>query len=694
VKRLALAQSFLLVSLFEHIVLLKKRISTRFLYTPANEKKHTIYYKMKSDASSDRTHELLFCRKRLLGGTVTMMQHIHVGILFCCLFSHQGSTTATRVYAFATAPHLLKVSSQHHAGWGTIINTSSRTAAFFSSTNNNRKRIMCPATTEATDIPVSSEFQTSKRRTVELANQDLEDDDYQGFVRAPLKFIGPYPCLALEFPNLSTPKQRQSDKCGIALDFVLDTAANTNTIAEAIAQELQLERIGIAPGGVGAGGAISAGRIYNLGDCQIDLPKNLPLEVRQYYRPHRVVSSKLEEAKKTTVTNGEREGGDAFDMTVTSAPDNGDAVLLEETTMADESELMEVVLLEEPRPFLFMTNLSASSLPLAAPGSAGLLSNAFLNVFQGGVEFEWHSKELSFPPSPKQHHNNSMDVTDAKASAQSGGGDIDIDAPSTNVTVVVPPSVTFHSTQRTIDNFDKLTAVPIHILKTTNLPSVDISFNHGNGQSTTSPPMIRALLDTGSPITVMNAEAAKMAGIETVEILTSMMEEEDSSPKKKKKGGWNNPLSNMFKGGASDEITTAKARALQRGDLLLVGTGGSGKPTELLKSKSAVSISVQGEGDGAGTVACALTTLTRQPTSIYVGDLPGMKVLGELSASGMILETTTAGAGVNNGDSDTTSASASTDNRQAAAPAVILGMDVLRQMNRMVYTPTMVYFDT
>jgi len=47
--------------------------------------------------------------------------------------------------------------------------------------------------------------------------------------------------------------------------------------------------------------------------------------------------------------------------------------------------------------------------------------------------------------------------------------------------------------------------------------------------------------------------------------------------------------------------------------------------------------------------------------SIFVGDLPGLDVLGNL------------------GEDD--------------APNAILGMDVLRQLDRMVYTPQTVYFD-
>jgi hypothetical protein len=56
-------------------------------------------------------------------------------------------------------------------------------------------------------------------------------------VRVPLKYIGPYPCLSLRFPDLATNSQRVRNATGISLDFVLDTAANINTIQQQVAQE-------------------------------------------------------------------------------------------------------------------------------------------------------------------------------------------------------------------------------------------------------------------------------------------------------------------------------------------------------------------------------------------------------------------------------------------------------------------------
>ena len=57
---------------------------------------------------------------------------------------------------------------------------------------------------------------------------------------------------------------------GVTLDFVLDTAANTNTINAQVAGPtsqggLELEQVGAIAGGVGAGGALGGGATFMLG---------------------------------------------------------------------------------------------------------------------------------------------------------------------------------------------------------------------------------------------------------------------------------------------------------------------------------------------------------------------------------------------------------------------------------------------
>ena len=61
--------------------------------------------------------------------------------------------------------------------------------------------------------------------------------------KALLRWVGPYPTLALRFPDLATPAQRERGEQGVTLEFVVDTAATVTTIAAVVAAELALERV-------------------------------------------------------------------------------------------------------------------------------------------------------------------------------------------------------------------------------------------------------------------------------------------------------------------------------------------------------------------------------------------------------------------------------------------------------------------
>ena len=220
---------------------------------------------------------------------------------------------------------------------------------------------------------------------VSALQEDLDNEEESTSVTSFLKFIGPYPCLPLRFPNLATSSQRERNVTGISLDFVIDTAANTNTINGQVAQELSLESIGQALPGYGASGALPGAETYLLGDATLDMPMN----------------------------------------------------------------------------DLFMTNLTASALPVSNPAAAGLLGVAFLNCFQGGVKFEW------------------------------GGG---IDGRE--------PFITFYGQEEDVkDQIRSKTKVDIEVLDNILLPTVKLNVN---GVS------IPALIDTGSPVTVLNEAAAAL----------------------------------------------------------------------------------------------------------------------------------------------------------------------------------------
>ncbi|KAL9183504.1 hypothetical protein ACHAXT_004360 [Thalassiosira profunda] len=167
---------------------------------------------------------------------------------------------------------------------------------------------------------------TRRSSSVQVDGTEVENETV---VKSPLRFLGPYPTMPLRFPNLATSSQRERNVTGVSLDWVLDTAANVNTINAQVAMELQLEKVGEAPRGVGAAGGIVGGDTFMLGDCAIDVMKK--------------------------------------------AQDDADEI-------EEDSDI-------------FMKELTASALPVASPAAAGLLGLAFFYCFDGGVEFRWGNAE-------------------------------------------------------------------------------------------------------------------------------------------------------------------------------------------------------------------------------------------------------------------------------------------------------------
>jgi hypothetical protein len=230
-----------------------------------------------------------------------------------------------------------------------------------------------------------------------------------------------------------------------------------------------------------------------------------------------------------------------------------------------------------------MEGLTASALPVASPAAAGLLSLPFFYCFEGGVEFQW----------------------DTRQEAQQ-----------------YPPSVTFYGTPKESAAVrQNMTAVALEELPVTHLPSVKLRINGV---------VMDALFDTGSPITVLNAQAAKQAG------LTTAMDKSSSK----------NKSSNLFSGFMNKfQEAQVTAQAAARGDILsIAGTGG--ERIDLLKSESKVDIrlpSFESEGDASVHFGSR---------HVYVGNIPGLAALNGL------------------GDD--------------SPPAAVLGMDVLRSRPKML----------
>jgi hypothetical protein len=210
-------------------------------------------------------------------------------------------------------------------------------------------------------------------------------------VVAPLVYIGPYPCLGLEFPHLN-PKHNK-------IHFVVDTGANVNSISKDLANKLDLsivkkkEDIPLL-GSAGAGGSLPAGDFVMLGDCQLSgMPK------------------------------------------------------------AQEN-------------ITFMTNLTAAAMDLgiAEHIGGGILGTWFLFSFQAGVEFDWYGTDGD-PPTFIFYYGKSL-PEEAKKNAK---------------------------------------CVPLEKDSFFGIPTIIVSINGVE---------FRAIIDTGSPITIISPTAAKEAKIE------------------------------------------------------------------------------------------------------------------------------------------------------------------------------------
>lgn len=403
-----------------------------------------------------------------------------------------------------------------------------------------------------------------------------EEDIAPTKISSPLKYMAQnaYPAISLKFPSLSTSSQRERNITGIALDFIIDTAANTNTINGQVATELQCERVGSALAGYGAAGAIRVKDgnedLFLLGDCSLDIPNG----------------NVNENANKA----GENEKV--------------------ENQASGETEME-----TKPEADIFMTNLTAAALPVASPAAAGLLGVAFLNCFEGGVQFDW------------------------------GGG---IDGRS--------PTVTFHAKDSGIEEqlLTRMRRVELDILNEVLLPTVAMTINGVQ---------IPALLDTGSPVTVLNSAAAEIAGLQTISLENGNENgnenENENDGNKKKKGLFNlNPFQKI-----SDNFKAAQSmsEAVSRGDILVV-MGPEGR-IELKRTIERVTVRLgSGSDDGQEEVQFP-------KSSVFVGDLPGLKALEGLKASN------------NDNLSDDNDDSSSSP----PPPAAILGMDVLKRLPMMVY---------
>ena len=67
-------------------------------------------------------------------------------------------------------------------------------------------------------------LQSLRTRACASSDAGPEDggEDELMAVRTPLRWVGPYPALALSFPELATPNMKERGDAGVSLDFVSD----------------------------------------------------------------------------------------------------------------------------------------------------------------------------------------------------------------------------------------------------------------------------------------------------------------------------------------------------------------------------------------------------------------------------------------------------------------------------------------
>ena len=346
--------------------------------------------------------------------------------------------------------------------------------------------------------------------------------------KALLRWVGPYPTLALRFPDLATPAQRERGEQGVTLEFVVDTAATVTTINAAVAAELALERVGAAGPGLGQGGELARGDAFLLGRCELGDPALSSANELNGPAPPRLAPA----AAAAALARG----------------------VVEQASV-------------EARTF------SGSVFP-----AQGLLGSSFLNSFPGGVEFSWG------------------------------------DTPATS------PTITFFGEgELTEERVAGLRAAPVHALSATGLPRVTLSVNGVD---------VPALLDTGSPITVLNAAAAAAARVRVPH----------DAPLPPPPGAHDDANRAQRLPLRSRRRRLRAARAKARGDTLTIAAADGRRVT--LELAAPVELALGGVSLG-------------QASCCFVGEMPGLAALDGLGAK--------------------------------AGPAAVLGVDALRTRPRMIY---------
>ena len=237
---------------------------------------------------------------------------------------------------------------------------------------------------------------------------------------------------------------------------------------------------------------------------------------------------------------------------------------------------------KEERQGTFMTGLQAASLPVATPASAGVLGAPFFACFEG-VEMDFGDAATAIGVQQAASNTNS---TAANANVSATAAAL-VDAPPR------PAAVTFYAPGAELpeDAVAGTRRVALQPLPESALPTVELAVGGGG-------PTVTALLDTGSPVTILNQRAAEVLGISV------------------SSGG--------EQAGGGNFLSRAAARMRADPADTLYIAGANGQPVTLRRSVEEATLELMAaDSDADGTVRLG-------STKVYVGEIPGLAALGDL----------------------------------------------------------------
>ena len=282
-------------------------------------------------------------------------------------------------------------------------------------------------------------------------------------VVAPLKYDGPYPCLELKFPNLelrnSPSKKNQSAKNR------QETSDNGSHVDEG--------------GGTTLSFVLDTGANINSIHSQLVEELDISPLILTKDGKEAMTATTTTDISPTNQCSTSEEGADVVLIGLTGSTSSSSPFAASKLNIPKSIYQIgdcQLAGLPTGQDFIFYRNLTVTGLAKASPVGHGILGQSFLGSFPEGVEFDWQGTDGD-PPTVIFYFRPSNDVTEGMKR--------------------VP--------------LKKIPIGPIYSI----LLRVVVDNNDDENSSTTNGIAIPALLDTGSPISLFNPEAAEILGIES-----------------------------------------------------------------------------------------------------------------------------------------------------------------------------------